>query len=560
MHDGRDAAREPLGRRLDSWKEIAAYFGRGVTTVQRWEQDEGLPVHRHTHVKKGSVFAFESELAAWRVQRAQANAQPQAAGEPIATPDVPPPQDGRGSEPTHASIDASRESRPDDVAGMAPSPLPAGTRLVSIRWMLFNRIGVASILLGAFAIAIVSWRSFTQPSQGEVPPRPTNLVTSSPRPGVVVLTWSDRSSDETHFQVGLFGNIALTTGPDATRAEFNGLDAGTSYHWDLRACNASGCSPWHGVVGRTPDGSAAVEGLSPTAWEGRSSIAFASDRVGGHWQIWSMDETGANPRRLTYGAGNDMSPAWSGDRTRIAFVSDRSGYNAVYVMNSDGSHLTALTNSAPAHDSMPCWSPDGSRIAFVSDRSGDHDIWVMDADGTHLVNLTHTAGSDSYPAWSPNGRQIAFASDRAGGEHIYVMSLDGSDVRRLTTEGVENRWPAWSPDGRRIAFTRVNSGKADIFVTDASGNGAINITHHPAEDHAPRWSPDGSRIAFETNRDGNTEIYAVNPDGFDVLNLTSTRSADITPDWGVPTRRRTLTTSMRLLSAPLGGSIARHRR
>lgn len=55
--------------RLDSWKEIAAYLGRGVTTVQRWEQEERLPIHRLAHAKKGSVFAFKSELDAWRATR-----------------------------------------------------------------------------------------------------------------------------------------------------------------------------------------------------------------------------------------------------------------------------------------------------------------------------------------------------------------------------------------------------------------------------------------------------------------------------------------------------------
>jgi len=31
---------------LTSWKEIAAYFGIGVRTVQRWERQFGLPVER----------------------------------------------------------------------------------------------------------------------------------------------------------------------------------------------------------------------------------------------------------------------------------------------------------------------------------------------------------------------------------------------------------------------------------------------------------------------------------------------------------------------------------
>ncbi len=51
--------------RLDSWKEIAAYLKRDVTTVQRWEKRERMPVHRHLHDRIGSVYAFSSELDAW---------------------------------------------------------------------------------------------------------------------------------------------------------------------------------------------------------------------------------------------------------------------------------------------------------------------------------------------------------------------------------------------------------------------------------------------------------------------------------------------------------------
>jgi hypothetical protein len=43
--------------RLDSWKKIASYLKRDVSTVQRWERREGMPVHRHLHDKLGSVFA-----------------------------------------------------------------------------------------------------------------------------------------------------------------------------------------------------------------------------------------------------------------------------------------------------------------------------------------------------------------------------------------------------------------------------------------------------------------------------------------------------------------------
>jgi len=54
---------------LDSWKEIASYVKRDVSTVQRWEKREGMPIHRHVHDKRGSVYALSSELDTWLQSR-----------------------------------------------------------------------------------------------------------------------------------------------------------------------------------------------------------------------------------------------------------------------------------------------------------------------------------------------------------------------------------------------------------------------------------------------------------------------------------------------------------
>jgi adenylate cyclase len=72
--------------RLDSWKEIAAYLKRGARTVQRWEREEGLPVHRLHHDQGDTVHAYKSELDAWWASR-QANpeAQPLAEKKPGAS-------------------------------------------------------------------------------------------------------------------------------------------------------------------------------------------------------------------------------------------------------------------------------------------------------------------------------------------------------------------------------------------------------------------------------------------------------------------------------------------
>jgi phage shock protein A len=51
-------------RILNGWKEVAAFLGRGVRTVQRWEV-LGLPVHRPHGRTRSAVVASSDELAAW---------------------------------------------------------------------------------------------------------------------------------------------------------------------------------------------------------------------------------------------------------------------------------------------------------------------------------------------------------------------------------------------------------------------------------------------------------------------------------------------------------------
>ena len=46
------------GAVLESWKEIAVHLRRDVSTVRRWEKYERLPVRRHHHLSRASVYAY----------------------------------------------------------------------------------------------------------------------------------------------------------------------------------------------------------------------------------------------------------------------------------------------------------------------------------------------------------------------------------------------------------------------------------------------------------------------------------------------------------------------
>ena len=66
-----------MANTLTSWKEIAQYLGKGVRTVQRWEEHDGLPVRRPSGHDSGVVLAFADERDRWLRSRQDADT-PQA--------------------------------------------------------------------------------------------------------------------------------------------------------------------------------------------------------------------------------------------------------------------------------------------------------------------------------------------------------------------------------------------------------------------------------------------------------------------------------------------------
>jgi TolB-like protein/Tfp pilus assembly protein PilF len=109
----RDAVGEQLGRPLDSWKEIASWFHRSEKTVRRWEEREGMPVHRQLHNKLGSVYAYPNELRAWWESRQLQDA----------TEDEPPDRQLHGPEAELAvNGTASRDSPEIHPAALSEIP------------------------------------------------------------------------------------------------------------------------------------------------------------------------------------------------------------------------------------------------------------------------------------------------------------------------------------------------------------------------------------------------------------------------------------------------------
>jgi tetratricopeptide (TPR) repeat protein len=121
-------------RRIDSWKEIAAFFGRDERTVKRWEKERGLPVHRLPG-ERGGVFAWSHELTLWLNSTTVANPEPI----PSALPPVSAPE---------PSLDTKPELS-------APPPPPHRRSAL---------LSVAVLVLALIAISLYAFRFLRRPT------------------------------------------------------------------------------------------------------------------------------------------------------------------------------------------------------------------------------------------------------------------------------------------------------------------------------------------------------------------------------------------------------------
>jgi Tol biopolymer transport system component len=155
-----------------------------------------------------------------------------------------------------------------------------------------------------------------------------------------------------------------------------------------------------------------------------------------------MKIDGSNARPLVESSGKDIDPTWSPDASQIAFTSGRDGINRLYIANSDGSKLTAITPNWLSVGGRSSWEPNGFWLAFFGGEEGAHNIYQIGKNGEDLVQLTKI-GDNLAPSYSSDGEWVVFTSYRDGNNEIYVLHLESATVYRLTNRAQADWQPRW---------------------------------------------------------------------------------------------------------------------
>jgi Tol biopolymer transport system component len=502
--------------RLDSWKEIAAYLKRDVTTVQRWEKREEMPVHRHLHDRVGSVYASRAELDAWARSRNLPAAQENGN---IALPKPP-----------------------------APPPRPASLlRGWGVVWSL--------ALAGAVAIGAILWLQRTE------------RFWRNPIADARFQTVTDFDGLEQAAAVSRDGHFVAFLSDRDGHTDVWVTQAGSGEFHNLTHGSAPGlANPSIRTLAFSPDGSLV------TFWLRRPGGAN-----GGDISVWAVPTLGGEPRPYLEGVAEFD---WTRDGSRLAYHTPGPGDPLfVSDGNLRPESRPIFTSSAGLHSHFPLWAPDAAFLYFVQGSLPDKlDIWRIRPAGGIPERITSHHGQVTYPVMLDRRTLMYLASDPDGsGPWLYSMDVERRIPHRLTPGLDRYTSLAASADGRRLVVTRATAhgtlwrlripdspavvseanriplttstgssprlGRDYLLYVSAAGVGESiwKLANGTSTElwrgegvrvlGGPAISPDGRYVAFSVRQNGKTLLCAMQADGTNARVVADSLDLQGEPAW-----------------------------
>lgn len=289
----------------------------------------------------------------------------------------------------------------------------------------------------------------------------------------------------------------------------------------------------------SPDGSRIAYLVTDALDEGREAIAerygdFAvEDGEGRMSHLWIVDvrtDSGeGEARRLTEGAFDVRSFAWSPDGARIAFehqpdpgISGFFGSDISVVEVASGRTTALVATDLP--EGSPRWSPDGQWILFATsspDRQAifyRNSVWArIPATGGQPESLLDDFDEDAGAVrWTSAG--IRFVASAGTERRVYALDPDTREVTPVDLGSPMVGAVDFTTDGGHMALTAEDgTGLSEVYLADLSGTAAQVSDPLTSFSRQIQGWPLGTREVITWESEDGTSIEGVlfKPEGFD---------------------------------------------
>jgi Tol biopolymer transport system component len=559
-----------LDERLESWKAIAAYLKRDVTTVQRWERREGMPVHRHVHDKQGSVYAFRSELDAWVHGRRAGIApaaepplgvEPPLAADPPAVAERPPVADqrvsigrrwwfaiGLGAGLVVATIVAYRFAAGRDIFWRDPMANAEVTQLTDLsgteQAAAISRDGQLVAFLAEGHGHLDAWitkvgsNQYRNLTEGKVP----ELVNPSIRTlgfspdGRLVTIWSRKADGSRIGDINILaapadGGSLQSYLPEAAEVAWSSDGRRLVYHTTAPGDPLYVKETLLSAPRRIYVAAAGVHCHFPVWSPNDTYIYFVRGVPPSDWDIWRIRPTGDGLERITSHDSLVSHPVLLNDRTLVYLASEAPRQGPWLFAMDIERRIPHRVNFGLEHYTSLAANADGTRLVATTAKLQSN---------LSRLSLTAAARADAGPA---HVAPVAASglSPRLGPDYLIYVTSRGyrQSIWKLGNGASRELWgtehstvvggPAIAPDGRHISFEVADGHRTILLVMDSDGAGVKVVTDSLTLRGNPAWAPDGQSIVAAVVQSGEPRLMKIPLDGGAPLPLVSEYSLD--PIW-----------------------------
>ena len=535
---GTEPSSRPPEDRLDSWKEIAAYLDRDVTTVQRWEKRERMPVHRHLHDRMGSVYAWRAEIDGWARSRATHDAtaktsEPSAVVTPIVTRAyrnrwitgffltliLTGIGLGLWLERTEyfwrSPIANARFQTITDFGGLEQAA--AVSRDGKLVAFLSDRDGPIDVWITQ--IGSGEFHNLTRGSAPEMANPLLRTVAFSPD-GSLVTFWARRQGSSGEANIGVWAVPTLGGQP---RPYLEGV---AEFDWSSDGSRMAYHTPGPGDPLFVTNGSvqpqrlpifAAPAGLHShfPLWAPDSAfIYFVQGTLPDKLDIWRIRPEGGSPERATFEHRSITYPVFL-DRRTLAYIAADPESSGSSLFSIDVEHRIPhrLTSALERYTSLAS-SADGRRLVLTL-ATPKRTLWRLGIDDSLKVSPVGPISLTTSTGFSPRltSDDLLYASVTGDRESIWKV-VNGVSAELWRGHGAQIiGGPAISPDGRQLAFSVRRDPQTLMYAMGADGTNARVISNTLDLQGDPVWARDGRSITTAANEHGVPHLFRVPLDG-----------------------------------------------